>query len=272
MKNLLLLSLAALLGACASKPHQRLLVDNQSSLFQNESLWRTNSQQEGQWLKACYQGDLEGFTKQARAEYAKGAKTVQYWVWVGNCLAWHDELREARFFLGLAESLAKSKDEQAMVKNNLALIYMRQGRVSHAFDLLSESRILAPQFTTPSFNLAQLYISQNLNQEGLKVLSVAPFEKSMDPEVLHLKGLGHIQGGNVKGADQFLSQIPSKFFEREDFALTLAQWHLLSARPHDAVALLDGFKPTGLHVPRKLAERLKREANQQLAALEAKRK
>src|SRR5690606_14868220 len=123
-------------------------------------------------------------------------------------LAWHDELREARFFLGMAEVLAKTNEEKAMVKNNLGVISLRQGRVSRAYDLFSEARKMAPQFTTPAFNLAQLYIGQNMNQEGLKVLSVAPFEKSTDPEVLHLKGLAHLQAASVKSAAPYLSQIP----------------------------------------------------------------
>ncbi|MBY0518782.1 MAG: hypothetical protein K2P81_17860 [Bacteriovoracaceae bacterium] len=274
MRNILLLALALGLGACASKPHQKLLVDHDSPIFQSESLWRiaSHDSKEGSYLKTCYQGDLKGFTQSARNEYAKGAKTVGYWIWVGNCLAWHDELREARFFLGLAQDLAKTKEENAAVKNNLAVIYLRQGRVSRAFDLLNESRVLAPQFNTPSFNLAQIYISQNMNQEGLKVLSVPPFEKSMDPEVLNLKGLAYIQSGNAKVAGEYLSKIPSKFHSREDIALTLAQWHLLEARPNQAKEILENYKTTGLTIPYKLAERLKREASQQLAALEAKSK
>jgi len=274
MKNLLLISLAALLGACASNPHQTLLVDQESALFKGESLWRVSNKEnvEAEWLRGCYQGELETFTKKARAEYAKGAKTVRYWNWVGNCLAWHNELREARFFLGMAQELSKSKEENAMVKNNLAVIYLRQGRVSRAYDLFTEAHVLAPQFITPAFNLAQIYVGQNLNTEALKVLSKAPFDKSQDPEILHLKGLAHMQSGSSKSATPFLALIPAKFHGREDFALTLAQWHLWEGRPHEAEGLLKSLQSTGLKVPAQLSERLKREAQQQIAALEAKNK
>lgn len=274
MKNLLLISLAALLGACASNPHQKLLVDQESSLFKGESLWRVAGKEnvEAEWLRGCYQGELSTFTKKARSEYAKGAKTARYWNWVGNCLAWHNELREARFFLGMAQELSRSKEENAMVKNNLAMIYLREGRVSRAYDLFAEAHTLAPQFITPAFNLAQLYVGQNLNTEALKVLSKAPFDKSNDPEILHLKGLAHMQSGSSKSATPFLALIPAKFHSREDFALTLAQWHLWEGRPHEAEGLLKSLQSTGLKVPAQLSERLKREAQQQIAALEAKNK
>jgi thioredoxin-like negative regulator of GroEL len=133
-----------------------------------------------------------------------------------------------------------------------------------------EAREMAPQFITPSFNLAQLYVGQNLNQEALKILNQPPFEKSNDAEILHLKGLSYVQLGQVKMAAPYLSQIPEKLQSREDFALTLAKWHLLEGRPSQALDLLNNYKATGLSSPQKLAERLEREANQQLAALEAK--
>jgi tetratricopeptide (TPR) repeat protein len=272
MKNLIAIATLAFLGACASNPHQNLAVDQQSGLFKDESLWRVAGRegQEAEWLRGCYQGDLKGFTQKAREEYQKGAKTARYWTWVGNCLAWHNELREARFFLGMAQELAKTKEDNAMVKNNLAVVYIRQGRVSRAYDVLVEARELAPHFITPAFNLAQLYVGQNLNQEALKILNHPPFEKSSDAEILHLKGLAYVQLGQVKQASPFLSQIPPKLHSREDFALTLAKWHLLEGRPAKTLELLNNYKATGLSSPQKLAERLEREANQQLAALEAK--
>lgn len=272
MKKILVISSLIFLGACASNPHQQLVVDKESSLFKQESLWRVagNETNEAQWLKGCYQGDLSGFTQKARQEYKASAKSAKYWNWVGNCLAWHNELREARFFLGMAESLAKTKEEQAMVKNNLAVIYMRQGRVSKAFDSLTDAKTLAPQFVTPAFNLAQLYVSQNLNQEALKILNQYPFEKSQDAEILHLKGLAHVQLGQVKEAGKYLTSIPSKMYQREDFALTIAKWHLLEGRPTKTIEILKDYQATGLSIPQKLAERLEREAKQQLAALEAK--
>ena len=104
------------------------------------------------------------------------------------------------------------------------------------------------------------------------MLSKAPFDKSNDPEILHLKGLAHMQSGSSKSATPFLTLIPAKFHSREDFALTLAQWHLWEGRPHEAQGLLKSLQTTGLKVPAQLNERLKREAQQQIAALEAKNK
>jgi len=274
MRNLIAIGALALLGACASNQHQKLLVDQGSGLFKGESLWRVSGseQQEGEWLRGCYQGELKAFTEKARHEYAQGAKTARYWVWVGNCLAWHSELREARFFLGLAENLSKSKEEQAMVKNNLGVLYLREGRISRAYDMFTDASKLAPQFVTPAFNRAQIYVAQNLNLEALKILQQGAFEKSQDPEVLHLKGLAHLQSGNSKAASPYLVLIPKHFYSREDFALTLAQWHLWEGRPHEAQEVLEKLQSTGLTSTAKINERLKREAQQQIAALEAKNK
>lgn len=265
MKTTLLL-LSVLVG-CASPRHQSLVVDGQSGLFNGESLLRLHGAQQ-----TCYQEDLNAFTQRARSSYAQGAKTASYWSEVGNCLAWYDELREARFFLGLGLELAKTKQEEAMIKNNIAVIYLRQGRVSRAYDLLQEAQGLANNFVTPAFNLAQLYISQNLNQEGLKILQRAPFAQSVDAEVLHLKGLAHLQMMQTKVAGQFLSQIPASFYTRPDVALTLAQWHNLEGRPEVALDFLKNRKTGLAKSADRLAERVERDAKAMVAAREESRK
>lgn len=271
MKQLLTFSLLALLGACASQPHQKLVVDSDSKLFEAESLWkRASVEKSDHLLKECYQGDLSTFTQNARKQYEKEAKSARYWNWVGNCLTWHGELKEARFFLGMALDLSKTNEEKAMVKNNLGVVYQRQGRVSLAYDSFKESHKLAPQFVSPAFNLAQLYLEQNLNQEALKLLNVAPFKDSKDAEVLHLKALAYVQLKNYKEAGAFIVQIPTKFHAREDFALTMAQWHLYSGRPQEALALVKNLKSTGLKVPGQLSERIRRQAEQLVAMSEKK--
>lgn len=264
MKTWTLIATAMLLSACASKNHQRLIVAP-SSLFNGENLLRAGVQPEN-----CYRKDLESFTQEARAGFARGSKSAVYWAQVGSCLAWHNELREARFFLGLAQDLAKGKELEALVKNNLALIYLRQNRVTRAYELLSEARTLAPGFVTPSFNLAQLYISQNLNHEALLILNKAPFDKTHDPEVLHLKGLAYLQSAEVKKAGEFLALIPAEMASRADFSLSLAQWHVLEARPDQALNVLDSRQSLTQDGDR-LAERLEREARAQITARETKK-
>ena len=262
----LLLPLAILVG-CASPGHQKLIVDNQSNLFNGESLLRVSGKEESN----CYKEDLASFTEQARAQYAKGAKSAQYWSEIGNCMAWHAELRESRFFLGLAQDLAKTNTEKAMVKNNIAVVYLRQGRISRAYELLKEARELAPKFVTPSFNLAQLYVSQNINKEALKILEQPPCVNSNDAEVLHLRGLAHLQLIQVKTAGLYLSKIPSQFHQRADIALTIAQWHVLEGRPDEALTFLDNRQRGVSAIADKVAERVEREAKGQIAAREAKK-
>lgn len=253
-----------LLASCAGPGHQRLIVDNQSNLFNGESLLRVA----GAEASSCYKEDLASYTKKAREQFEKGAKSAIYWSEVGNCLAWHDELREARFFLGLAQDVAKSKEEEAMVKNNIAVIYLRQGRTARAYDLFKEARSLAPRFVTPTFNLAQLYVSQNINQEALKLLAEKPFATSLDPEVLHLKGLAYLQQGQVKEAGEFLVQIPAQFHKRGDFALTLAQWQVRVNGPEKALELLERRQQGVSKTADQLAERVELQAKNLIKARE----
>ncbi len=271
MNKILIFSLLVFLGACASQPHQKLVVDNESKLFESESLWkRANVEKSDHILKECYQGDLGTFTSNARKQYEKEAKSARYWNWVGNCLTWHGELKEARFFLGMAFDLSISNEEKAMVKNNLGVVYQRLGRVSLAYDSFKESHRMAPQFVSPAFNLAQLYIEQNLNQEALKILNLAPFKDSKDAEVLHLKALAYVQLKNFKEAGAYLVLISPKFHAREDFALTMAQWHLYSGRPQEALSMVKNLNSTGLKIPGQLSERIRRQAEQLVAMSEKK--
>jgi predicted Zn-dependent protease len=264
MKNLLPVLALGLLASCASKHHQKLMVSTTSGLFKGESLLRVGSEKP----RACYDSDLTAFTQKARSEYTQRAKSSQYWTEVGNCLAWHGEMREARFFLGLATDLARSKQENAMVKNNLAVIYLRQGRVSRAYDLFREARELAPKLVTPSFNLAQLYVSQNMNQEALRILQQSPFRESQDPDVLHLMGVAHLQSGQSKPAGEFLTRIPASFHSRADFAVSLAQWHVVEGRPEEALEKLEARNRGVAKNTDHLAERIGVEARALIAARE----
>lgn len=263
MRSLLVLSALVLVG-CASPRHQKLLVDTQSGLFNGESLLRMS----GERPQHCYKEDLSAFTERSRKEFKAQAKSALYWSDLGNCLAWHDELREARFFLGLAQDVAKTKDEQAMVKNNIAVIYLREGRISRAYDLLKEAMELSPKFVTPAFNLAQLYISQNINQEGLKLLLRPPFQASGDAEVLHLKGLAYLQMAQIKEAAIYLGRIPAPMQARPDVALTLAQWHVLEGRPDEALDALEKREKGIVLTADRLSDRIEREAKNQIAARE----
>jgi predicted Zn-dependent protease len=264
MKSQWLVLGTVLLHSCASNHHQKLMVSTTSGLFNGESLLRVGSEKP----RACYDSDLTEFTQKARNEYGQRAKSSQYWTEVGNCLAWHGEMREARFFLGLASDLAKSKEENAMVKNNLAVIYLRQGRVSRAYDLFRDARELAPKLVTPSFNLAQLYVSQNMNHEALRILQQPPFRDSQDPDVLHLLGLAHLQSGQSKPAGEFLSRIPESFHSRADFAVSLAQWHMVEGRPEEALRKLEARNRGVAKNTDHLADRIGVEARALIAARE----
>jgi len=267
MRTSATLLLAFAVSSCAHQAHQKLAVSKTSGLFQHESLLRAG----GDRPRDCYDGDLKAYTLKAREQYLARAKSAAYWTEVGNCLAWHGEAREARFFLGLALDLAKGKVEEAMVKNNLGVIHLRQGRVSRAYDLFREARELAPKLVTPAFNLAQLYTAQNMNKEALAILSQAPFRDSNDPDALHLHAVANLQGGSLKAAGQYLARIPETFQSRDDFAVTFAQWHVLEGRPDQALKNLDQRQRLRAVNTDLLAERVGREARALIAAREAKK-
>ncbi len=253
-------------SSCAHQAHRQMGGDAQSTLFAGESLLRVGGNEKPD---SCYREEVAQFTQKARERFAAGGANAAYWNGVGNCLAWHGEVREARFFLGLALSLAKGKEEDAMVRNNLAVLSLRQGRVSRAFELLSEAREKAPRFIAPAFNLAQLYVSQGMNTEALKILQAPPFAAATDGEVLHLRALALLQGGQTKEAGALIQRLPAGLASRPDVALTMAQWHVREARPEEAMSLLENLRaPTpALGV---LGERLKTDARAQIAAKEAK--
>jgi tetratricopeptide (TPR) repeat protein len=264
-----------LLSACSSGVKKDLVVDTRSGLFSGESLLRglqVQSKPGEVSLKDCYEGKYAAYLDDSQKKFIKSAKDFDYWMNLGNCLSWNQKWREARFFHGLALELAKTPKQQALTKNNIAVFYLNIGRIGAAFDLLSEAMELAPELVTPKFNLIQIYLSQNMPQEAMMLLNKPPFTGSNDFEVLHLKGLAHLEAQQIQLARNYLSAIDPRYHSRADIGLTLAQWHFMEGRPLQALSALDKIKKLDFPIHKKLAERLQFESKQLQASLELAQK
>lgn len=243
----LLLLFLFILTSCTSVSRNKFIAGQTSDLFGKESLWRKSSFEKSEvWMKSCVEGEMAQFTENARERFQTSKNDFLYWNNLGNCLAWNDELKEAKFFLSVAQQLAKTPQEKSLIQNNMAIVYFRQGRFTHAFNLLQEAQKTSPEFVTPKYNLAQVYLSQKNTLEGLKILNTGIFKDSEDQEILHLKGVAYLQLGKMNEADSFLKKIPDRSFKREDFALTMAQLRILQDRPHEAMKLIADRNASGL--------------------------
>ncbi len=191
MKTSLILFFTFMLVGCSTQSFNNQIQKEQYDLLAEESFMRYNTNRLSamenpskdyltQALVACHQ---KKFTKGLGLleEKMHSQKTNPfYWNALGTCYSLQKDFTKALFFydLGLEATRSSNKElndkdrtlAEALISNNVGLIHLSFKRYNQAFDLFKKSAGIVPNFFTPEFNIAQLYIEFNENDKALEIL------------------------------------------------------------------------------------------------------
>lgn len=234
-----------LLTSCATNSFKSTIENNTEDLLSEESFMRYNSMRLDQSEKKNISFIVEA-TRSCHAQKFKRGLTLleenteankknpEFWNAMGTCYLLKKEFNKGSFYynLGLEALQAETRSTQkrlieAMIKNNLGLLTLKNGRTNEAYDLFKEANTLAPEFNTPVFNMAQIYMEFQQNDKALELLEGLRQKNTKDIDVLYSLAVLYQRINQAKKSYLAISGINPQYLNRADivgvYALNLFQ-------------------------------------------------
>ena len=248
MNKLIIIS-TLLLVSCGSLKKQRTIDEEQFDGLKFESLKRFNSQRLGnikeknQKLVQCHQGKTDVAFEDFKAELDKSLNNYLYWNQISTCYILKKEYTKALNFLNLALATSKTKEQKAMVLNNMGVVHLEQENFPEAKEYFKKSTELSPHFLTPQYNLTQIYLKFGFYNKSRKLLTNLLNKNKNDIDFLHSYAYLELMTKNYKSALVFFNKIPEKYKYRDDIATNMAMtYYMLGLYENSLESLNDAPK------------------------------
>jgi len=226
-----------MLAGCSGQSFNNQIQKDQFDLLSEESFMRYNTNRLSamespnkdfltQALVACHQ---KKFTKGLNLleEKMQANKTNPfYWNALGTCYSLSKDASKALFFYGLGLEATRSSNKEisdkdrllaeALISNNTGLIHLGFKRYNQAFDLFKKATQIVPNFFTPEFNIAQLYIEFNENDKALEILKKLETKNAQDIDLLYAQSLVYFRKNDLEKSYSAISRIPLDYLNRAD--------------------------------------------------------
>jgi predicted Zn-dependent protease len=155
-------------------------------------------------------------------EMHKNKTNPFYWNALGTCYSLSKDYTKALFYYDLGvEALAIIKDQskvlaEATLANNIGLIHLNFKRYNEAFDSFSRSKNLLPNFFTPQFNIAQLFMEFNENDKALEILKKLEVKNPDDIDLLYSLSLIYFRKNDLDKSFAAIQRVKSTYLNRPD--------------------------------------------------------
>lgn len=229
------LGLVVTLVGCSTQSFNNQIQKDQFDLLAEESFMRYNTNR-----LSAMENPNKDFISQAlvachQKKFTKGLGLLEdkmhshktnpfYWNALGTCYSLQKETGKALFYYDLGLEAAKSKDlnerdrllAEALISNNVGLIQLGFKRYNEAFDLFKKAVSIVPNFFTPEFNIAQLYIEFNENDKALEILKKLEMKNSEDIDLLYAMSLLYFRKNDLDKSYAYINRIQKDYLNRPD--------------------------------------------------------
>lgn len=232
LKNLLTPSLIFLIS-CSTQNFSKKIETADNDLLKEESLMRYNSNRlekmessennfVSKALLACHEKKITKGLGILEVEMHKNKTNPFYWNAMGTCYSLSRDYSKALFFYDLGvEALPFLKDQnkslaEAVLSNNIGLIHLSFKRYAEAYDSFSKASGLVPDFFTPQFNTAQLYMEFNENDKALDILKKLEVKNPEDIDLLYSLSLIYFRKNDMEKSFASIKRIKADYLNRPD--------------------------------------------------------
>lgn len=260
LTTLSLSALSVLAVSCAGPSFNNSIQKDQYDLLAEESFMRYNSNRLAaidstkrdfisQALIACHQDKMmkgEGILEE---KMHQNKTNPFYWNALGTCYSLSKEFTKAIFYyeLGLEATRANNKDfndsqkklAEAVISNNLGLIHLTFKRYDEAFDAFKKANTIVPNYFTPEFNMAQLYVEFNENNKAMDILKKLETKNHDDIDLLYSLSLVSFKKNEMDKSFQYITRIQGDYLNRADIVGLYAYNLMKKNRLVEAKAILE---------------------------------
>ncbi len=224
---------SSLVAGCATQSFEKKIETADVDLLKEESLMRYNTNRlesmDGtekdtisKALLACHQKKFTKGMSMLEAEMHNNKTNAFYWNALGTCYSLNKEYPKALFYYDLGvEALPMIKDQskslaEATLANNIGLIHLNFKRYNEAYDSFKRANTLVPNFFTPQFNIAQLYIEFNENDKALEILKKLEQKNPDDIDLLYSLSLIYYRKGDLDKSYAAINRVKPDYLNRPD--------------------------------------------------------
>ena len=170
-------------------------------------------------LGLCHRKKFKKAFAFVKKEYRKYEKHPAFWNAVGNCYVLQGDMKKSILFYRKSNEIDPS---YAPAKNNIGVIYQREGKVKQAYDTYVEALKVNNFLSTPLFNMAQLDLKHGLADKALNSFLALHKKDSEDIDVLNALGTIYLLKGNLKESLKYYGKIDHKSYRRDYIGINLA--------------------------------------------------
>lgn len=229
--KILNITILSLLASCASGNFSNQIEKKELDLLAEESFMRYNTNRllgiEGmrkdfisQALIACHQKKIVKGLGILEEKMNSNKSNPYYWNALGTCYTLSQQFTKAQFYYELASEAIKkntnsaNRAAEAMIANNMGLIFLNQNRPNEAFDSFKKASSIIPDFFTPEFNMAQIYLEFNQNNKALDILKKLEQKNGNDIDLLYCLSLVFFRLNDYEKSFNYISRIHSDYLNR----------------------------------------------------------
>jgi tetratricopeptide (TPR) repeat protein len=233
LTHLLILGSTLFVGCSTQKSLNTKIETADVDLLKEESLMRYNTNRldamvasESDFISkallACHQDKITKGLGILEVEMHKNKTNPFYWNALGTCYSLSKNYTKALFFYDLGlEAVPMVKDQnkalaEATISNNLGLIHLNFKRESDAFEAFSRAKTLLPNFFTPQFNIAQMYMEFNENNKALDILTKLQEKNPDDIDLLYSLSLLYYRKNDLDKSFATIKRIKTNYLNRPD--------------------------------------------------------
>ena len=244
------------LVGCATQDFNKKIETADVDLLKEESLMRYNTNRlesmDGaekdfisKALLACHQKKIMKGLGILESEMHKNKTNPFYWNALGTCYSLSKDYSKALFYYDLGvEALPMIKDHskvlaEATLANNLGLIHLNFKRYNEAYDSFKRSSDLLPNFFTPQFNIAQLYIEFNENDKALEILKKLEVKNPDDIDLLYSLSLIYYRKNDLDKSFNAINRVKADYLNRPDIVGLYAYNLMKKNRLTEARAIIE---------------------------------
>lgn len=229
----ILIIIPVMIVGCSTQNFNKKIETADVDLLKEESLMRYNTNRletmdgtEGDFISksllACHQKKFTKGMGLLEVEMHKNKTNPFYWNALGTCYSLSKDYTKAIFYYELGvEALPLIKDQsktlaEATLNNNIGLIHLNYKRYNEAFESFKKASTLLPNFFTPQFNIAQLFIEFNDNEKALDILKKLEAKNPDDIDLLYSLSLIYFRKNDLDKSFASIKLIKADYLNRPD--------------------------------------------------------
>lgn len=246
---------------CASGPSfNNTIQKDQYDLLSEESFMRYNSNRLSAMespkrdfislaLVACHSDKITKGLGILEEKMHQNKTNPYYWNALGTCQTISRDYTKAIFYyeLGMEATRSGNKDfndserklAEAVISNNLGLIHLTFKRSNEAFDAFKKANSIVPNYFTPEFNMAQLYLEFNESTKALEILKKLGTKNNEDIDLLYSLSLAYYKQNDMDQSYKYINKIQKDYLNRADIVGLYAYNLMRKNRLEEAKAILE---------------------------------